>query len=73
MMKKRLLAFVLAIVMLLSLSACGSKAEEIDLNTASWEEILEACDLPCRRHRRRMQHRLRRRPEHHPPAHVHHA
>ena len=42
MMKKRLLAFVLAVVMLLSLSACGSKAEEIDLNTASWEEILEA-------------------------------
>ena len=42
MMKKRILAFVLAVVMLLSLSACGSKAEEIDLNTASWEEILEA-------------------------------
>ena len=42
MIKKRLLAFVLAVVMLLSLSTCGSKAEEIDLNAASWEEIVEA-------------------------------
>ena len=39
---KRLLALLLACVMLLGLSACGSKTKEIDLAAASWDEILEA-------------------------------
>lgn len=42
MIKKRMLAFVLAMILLLSLSACGGKTEEIDLSSASWEEIVEA-------------------------------
>ena len=42
MMKKRMLAFVLAVILLLGLSACGGKTEEIDLSSASWEEIVEA-------------------------------
>ena len=42
MLQKRLLAFVLAIVMLLSLSACSSKTKEIDPASASWEEIVDA-------------------------------
>ena len=40
---KRLIAMLLAVLMLLSLTACGSKkTEEMDLANASWEEILEA-------------------------------
>ena len=39
---KKAIALILAIVMLLSLTACGKKAEQIDLTNASWEEILEA-------------------------------
>ena len=39
---KRLIALFLACVMLLGLSACGSKSKEIDPAAASWEEILEA-------------------------------
>ena len=39
---KRLVALLLAAVMLLGLTACSAKEQEIDLNNASWEEILEA-------------------------------
>ena len=39
---KKAIALILAIVMLLSLTACGKKAEQIDLTNASWDEILEA-------------------------------
>ena len=39
---KRLVALLLAVVMLLGLTACSAKEQEIDLNNASWEEILEA-------------------------------
>ena len=39
---KRLFAFVLAFIMLLSLTGCGKKAETVDPANASWEEILEA-------------------------------
>ena len=40
---KKLIALLLAAVMLLGLTACGTKKnEEIDLANASWEEILEA-------------------------------
>lgn len=44
---KKLLALLLALVMTLSLVACGSSEEEVevdalDLSTASWEEIVEA-------------------------------
>ena len=40
---KRLIALLLAVVMLLGLTACGGKKNaEIDLANASWEEILEA-------------------------------
>ena len=38
---KRLVALLLAAVMLLGLTACSAKEQEIDLNNASWEEILE--------------------------------
>ncbi|MBE6922216.1 MAG: ABC transporter substrate-binding protein [Ruminococcaceae bacterium] len=38
---KRMIAFVLACLMVLPLFGCGSKAEEIDLTNASWEEILD--------------------------------
>ena len=39
---KRMIALLLAVVMLLGLTACGKKSKEIDLTAASWEEILEA-------------------------------
>ena len=40
---KRLIAMLLAVLMLLSLTACGAKkTKEIDLVNASWEEIQEA-------------------------------
>ena len=40
---KKFIAMLLVVLMLLSLTACGAKkAKEIDLNNASWEEILEA-------------------------------
>ena len=39
---KRILALLLALVMVLSLTACGATQKEIDLNSASWDEILEA-------------------------------
>ena len=39
---KRIIALLLAVIMLLGLTACGPKKQEIDLNTASWDEILEA-------------------------------
>ena len=40
---KKLIAMLLTVLMLVGLTACGSKkTEEIDLNNASWEEILEA-------------------------------
>ena len=40
---KKFIAMLLAVFMLLSLTACGSKkATEIDLTNASWEEILDA-------------------------------
>ena len=41
-MMKRLLALTLACVMLLGLFGCGKKAEETDLSTASWDEIVAA-------------------------------
>ena len=40
---KRLIALLLAVIMLLGLTACGGKAEkEMDLANASWNQILEA-------------------------------
>ena len=39
---KRLVALLLAAVMLLGLTACSTKEQKIDLNTASWEEIVAA-------------------------------
>ena len=39
---KRLLALLLAAVLVLGLTACGAKEKEIDLNNASWEEIVKA-------------------------------
>ena len=39
---KRMTALVLACLMVLPLFGCGSKAEEIDLTNASWEEIVDA-------------------------------
>ena len=42
MLQKRILTFALAMIMMLSLSACGSKTEEIDLSAASWDEIVAA-------------------------------
>ena len=39
---KKTIALILSIVMLLGLTACGKKADQIDLTSASWEEILEA-------------------------------
>ncbi len=39
---KRMIALVLAMVMALSLFGCGKAAKELDLNTASWEEITAA-------------------------------
>ena len=39
---KRIVALLLVIVMVLSLFGCGAKEKEIDLNNASWDEILAA-------------------------------
>ena len=39
---KRLIALLLAAVMVLGLTACGTKEKEIDLNNATWDEIVEA-------------------------------
>ena len=39
---KKLIALLLSVVMVLGLAGCGAKVKEIDLNNASWEEILEA-------------------------------
>ena len=39
---KKLVALLLAAVMVLGLMGCGAKETEIDLNNASWDEILEA-------------------------------
>ena len=39
---QRVLTFLLAAVMLLSMTACGAKEEAIDVNNASWEEIVAA-------------------------------
>ena len=39
---KRILALLLAAVMVFGLTACGATNKEIDLNNASWEEIVEA-------------------------------
>ena len=39
---KRMIALMLTCLLVLPLLGCGSKAEEIDLANASWEEILEA-------------------------------
>ena len=39
---KRIIALMLALVMVLGLTACGAKEKEIDLSTASWDQIVEA-------------------------------
>ena len=39
---KKCIAFLLALVMLLGLAACGGSAPQMDLENASWDEILEA-------------------------------
>ena len=40
---KKIIAMLLTVLMLVGLTACGTKKTEgIDLNNASWEEILEA-------------------------------
>ena len=39
---KRIIALMLALVMVLGLTACGVKEKEIDLSTASWDQIVEA-------------------------------
>ena len=39
---KKIIALLLAAVMVLGLVGCGAKEKEIDLNNASWGEILEA-------------------------------
>lgn len=39
---KRILALALAVLMVLGLAGCGSKAEAMDFTTASWDEIVEA-------------------------------
>ena len=49
---KRILALLLALTMVLGLAACGAKQETMDLNNASWEEIVEdgrftACGIDC--------------------------
>ena len=43
MMKKKILSLILALTMLLSLASCGTEpGSEIDLSSASWDEIVEA-------------------------------
>ena len=39
---KKCIAFLLALAMLLGLAACGGSAPQMDLENASWDEILEA-------------------------------
>ena len=39
---KKIIAFLLAVVMLLGLAACGGSEPQTDLENASWDEILEA-------------------------------
>ena len=39
---KKLIALLLTLVTVLSLTGCGRKNEEIDLSSASWEEIVAA-------------------------------
>ena len=39
---KKFIALLLAAIMVLSLFGCGTKKQEIDLNNASWEEIVAA-------------------------------
>ena len=39
---KRIFALMLVMTMVLGLTACGAKEKEIDLNNASWEEIVKA-------------------------------
>ena len=39
---KRMLALLLALVMVLGLTACGAKEKKIDLSTASWDQIVDA-------------------------------
>ena len=39
---KRILTLLLALTMVFSLTACGTAQKEIDLNNASWEEIVKA-------------------------------
>ena len=39
---KRVLALLLAAVLVFGLTACGAKEKTIDLNTASWDQIVEA-------------------------------
>ena len=39
---KKCIAFLLALLMLLGLAACGGSAPQMDLENASWDEILEA-------------------------------
>ena len=39
---KKWIAVLMALMMVLSLFGCGKKTEEIDLNNASWEEIVAA-------------------------------
>ena len=38
---KRIIALLLALVLVLGLTACGTKEKEVDLNNATWEEIVE--------------------------------
>lgn len=38
---KRLIALLLAAIMVLGLCGCGAKEEELDLTTATWDEIVE--------------------------------
>ena len=42
MLQKRIVAFILAVILLLILCACSSKTMQIDLAAASWEEIVDA-------------------------------
>ena len=39
---KRLIALLLAAVMVLGLAGCGAEKQEIDLNNATWDEIVAA-------------------------------
>ena len=39
---KKLIALLLAAVMVLGLAGCGAEKQEIDLNNATWDEIVAA-------------------------------